>query len=315
MNPFPYSTDNKRYRSLSYENRLLRKKVFKAVIDAGFSCPNIDGTKSEGGCIFCDGGSGYFTADAVVPIDDQISEELNRIRRKTPDAEAIAYFQAHSNTYATVSKLRETFETALEHEGICGISIATRADCLSDDVLDYLSDLNLRTHLKVELGLQTVFDDTANLINRAHSFDEFVLGFSKLKERGIRVTVHIINGLPGESKEMMVETARILGGLRPDGVKIHLLHVIDGTVLCDMYELGAYIPMSFEDYIETVVRQLEVLPQKTVIERLTGDGDRKKLKAPRWSRDKIRVLGSIDKAMAERNTWQGRLFDANEVRG
>jgi len=313
MNPFPYSNDNKRYKSLAYENSLTGKKVFKAVIDAGLSCPNIDGTKSTGGCIFCDGGSGYFTADSVVPIEEQLSEELSRIRKKTPDAEAIAYFQAHSNTYAEVSKLRAIFETALTHEGICGISIATRADCLSDEVLDFLSDLNSRTFLTVELGLQTVFDETARRINRAHSFDEFLLGFSKLKERGIRVTVHIINGLPEENPEMMVETARILGKLRPDGIKIHLLHVISGTALCEMFERGEYTTMGFEDYVNTVVRQLEVLPQDTTIERLTGDGDRKKLIAPLWSRDKIRVLGSIDKAMADRDTWQGRLFMSIEV--
>jgi len=308
MNPFPYSNDNKRYRSLAYENSLQGMKIYKAVIDAGLSCPNIDGTKGKGGCIYCDGGSGYFTASPAIPIETQIDDELKRIRKKAPHASAIAYFQAHSNTYAPVSKLRETFEKALNHEGISGLSIATRADCLSEDVLEYIRELNVRTHLTVELGLQTVFDETAVLINRGHSFSEFVEGYSSLKELGIRVTVHIINGLPNETADMMVETARTLGKMRPDGVKIHLLHVISGTPLCEMYERGEYSPMSFADYTETVVRQLEVLLPETTIERLTGDGDRKSLIVPLWSRDKIRVLGTIDKLMVSQDTWQGRLF-------
>ena len=308
MNPFPYSNDNKRYKSTAYENSLLGVKLYKAVIDAGFTCPNIDGTKGTCGCIYCDGGSGYFTASPKVTIEKQLTDELNRIRKKTPNALAIAYFQAHSNTYASVTRLRELFEAALSHEGICGLSIATRADCLSRAALDYLSELNSRTRLTVELGLQTVFDETAVLINRGHSFSEFVEGYNSLKERDIRVTVHIINGLPNETSAMMVETARTLGKMRPDGLKIHLLHVITGTPLCQIFERGEYVPMSLSDYAKTVVRQLEVLPPETTIERLTGDGDRKTLVAPLWSCDKIRVLGTIDKLMSSEDTWQGKLF-------
>lgn len=308
MNPFPYSNDNKRYKTLAFENSQQGIKSYKAVLDAGLSCPNIDGAKGVGGCIFCDGGSGYFTALPTIPIEKQLTDELVRIREKHPAAKAIAYFQAHSNTYAPVSKLRSMFEAALSHEGIFGLSIATRADCLSSEVLDYLSELNTRTRLTVELGLQTSFDETEELINRGHSFSEFVEGYKALKERGIRVTVHIINGLPGETTDMMVETVRTLGQLQPNGVKIHLLHVISGTKLCEMFERGEYSPMSLSDYTQTVVRQLEVLPPETTLERLTGDGERNVLRAPLWSRDKIRVLGTIDKLMAEKNTWQGRLF-------
>lgn len=308
MNPFPYSNDNKRYRSLAYENGLQGIKIYKAVIDAGLSCPNIDGTKGVGGCIYCDGGSGYFTASPAVPIEKQLEDELQRIRKKTPQASVIAYFQAHSNTYAPLFKLREMYEKALNHEGICGLAIATRVDCLSPEVLEYLNELNLRTRLTVELGLQTIFDETAARINRGHSFSEFVEGYNALKELGIGVTVHIINGLPNETADMMVETARTLGKMRPDGVKIHLLHVISGTPLSEMYERGEYSPMSLDAYSGAVVRQLEVLPPKTTIERLTGDGDRKSLIAPLWSRDKIRVLGTIDKLMVSEDTWQGRLF-------
>jgi len=312
MNPFPYSNDNKRYRSLAYENGRQGHKIYKAVIDAGFNCPNIDGTKGLGGCIYCGGGSGYFTASPAVPIDRQLTDELIRIRSKVPDACAVAYFQAHSNTYAPLARLREMFETALRHKGICGLAVATRADCLPADVLDYLSELNGRTNLTVELGLQTVFDETATIINRCHSFSDFCEGYSALKSRGIRVTVHIINGLPGETADMMAQTARTLGKMRPDGVKIHLLHVINGTRLCEMYERGEYEPMSFRNYTETAVRQLEVLPPETTIERLTGDGERTTLVAPLWSRDKICVLGTIDRLMAEKNTWQGRLFRAED---
>ena len=308
MNPFPYSDDNKRYKSLAYENRRQGVKAYKAVIDAGLSCPNIDGAKGTGGCIYCDGGSGYFTAPSSVSIDRQLTDELLRIHAKTPDAKAIAYFQAHSNTYAPLPHLREMFETALRREEICSLALATRADCLSIETLDYLAELNNRTSLTVELGLQTVYDETAQIINRCHSFADFCEGYGALKARGIRVTVHIIDGLPGETQDMMLETARVLGKMRPDGIKIHLLHVIRGTRLCAMYESGDYAPMSFEAYADTVVRQLELLPQETTIERLTGDGDRKTLVAPLWSRDKIRVLGTIDRLMAERDTWQGKRF-------
>lgn len=309
MNPFPYSNDNKRYRSLAFDNSLQGMKSYKAVIDAGLSCPNIDGTKGKGGCIFCDGGSGYFTAEPTVPIDKQLTDELRRIRKKSPDALAIAYFQAHSNSYAPIDRLRSLYEAALSHGGICGLSIATRADCLSSELLNYLSELNARTRLTVELGLQTIFDETAEITNRCHSYSEFTEGYAALKARGIRVTVHIINGLPDETSDMMVETARTLGRLRPDGIKIHLLHVISGTILCEMFERNEYSPMSLEAYVDTVVRQLEVLPAETTIERLTGDGERKTLVAPLWSRDKIRVLGTIDYLMASENTWQGRLFE------
>ena len=308
MNPFPYSNNNKRYKSLAYVNSLQGMKTYKAVIDAGLTCPNIDGKKGMGGCIYCTSGSGYFTASPTVPIEQQLADELKRIRKKVPNASAIAYFQAHSNTYAPVSKLREMFEAAINHEGICGLSIATRADCLSPDVLDYLSELNARVRLTVELGLQTIFDETAEIINRGHSFSEFVEGYNALKELGIRVTVHIINGLPNETADMMVETARTLGQLQPDGVKIHLLHVVLGTKLCEMYDRGEYSPMSLDSYTDTVVRQLEVLPPDATIERLTGDGERKTLIAPLWSRDKIRVLGTIDKLMVQKDTWQGRLL-------
>lgn len=309
MNSFPYANDNKRYHTLAYENARRGQKLQKAVLDTGLSCPNQDGTKGAGGCIYCDGGSAYFAESAVVPIETQLDDELSRIREKAPDACAVAYFQAHTNTYAPAPVLRRLYETALAHEGVTGLAIATRADCLPPEVVDLLAELNKKTALTVELGLQTVSNETARKINRCHDFEDFLTGYAALKARGIRVTVHLINGLPGETAEQMVLSAKTLGRLRPDGVKIHLLHIIRGTPLCALYERGQYAPMTREAYIDAVVRQLEVLPAETVIERLTGDGDRRTLVAPLWSRDKIRVLGSIDKLMAERDTWQGKLFE------
>lgn len=307
MNPFPYSFDNKRYHTLAYHNRQLNCKTQKAIIDAGLSCPNIDGTCGKGGCIFCDGGSGYFAVDKRLTVTEQIEIETARIRRKDLTAGIIAYFQVHTNTYGPIDKLKALYTEALQCD-IQGISIATRPDCLGDEVIELLKFVNRQKPLTVELGLQTSNDVTAEIINRGYPFHIFREGYQKLKEAGIRVCVHIINGLPGETKDDMLQTAKALSVLQPDAMKIHLLHVIRGTKLETLLSSGIYEPMCFEDYIDITVRQLEVLPPKTVIERITGDGDKTKLIAPLWSRDKIRVLGTIDKEMANRNTWQGRLF-------
>lgn len=307
MNPFPFSDDNKRYHTLSYHNRhTYGKRIFKAVIDAGFTCPNIDGTRGLGGCIFCDGGSGYFTASSRLSVREQYLLEEKRIREKYPIAGIIAYFQAHSNTYCTSERLKALLSEAVSC-GADGIAIATRADCLDGEKADIIASLPVP--VTVELGLQTVSDETAAKINRCHSFAEFLKGYRLLKDRKIRVCVHIIDGLPGEKRENMLETARVLGRLRPDGVKIHLLHVIKGTRLCEMFESGEYKPLEKAEYVDTVIGQLELLPAETVIERITGDGDKKKLAAPLWSADKISVLGGIDKRMAELGTYQGRLFE------
>lgn len=309
MGIFPFSDDNKRYHTLSYHNRhTYGAKVFKAVIDAGMTCPNIDGSRGNGGCIFCDGGSGYFTADSAVPISAQFSRECARILKKHPAALVTAYFQTNSNTYCSAEKLRQMLDEA-ERCGAAGISVATRADCLDEEKARILSER--KVPLTVELGLQTVHDVTARRINRCHTFAEFADGYSLLRRYGIRVCVHIIDGLPGETAGMMLQTARVLGRMRPDGVKIHLLHVISGTPMQTLYEQG-YRPLEKEEYIDIVVRQLELLPPETVIERLTGDGDKTKLVAPLWSADKISVLGGIDKRQKELDTWQGKLFTGGD---
>lgn len=310
MNRFIYSDDNKRYHTLYYHNlHTYGGRVFKASIDAGFSCPNIDGSKGRGGCIFCAGGSGYFT-DGTLPAAEQFRREEQRIRIKYPNAKIIAYLQAHTNTYAPISELEKVY-IELINAGAAGLAVATRADCISEETVRLLASLPVP--VTVEIGLQTVHNSTAEKINRCHSYDDFLAGYSLLRGR-VRVCVHIINGLPDESSEMMLETAGRLGELRPDGIKIHLLHVIRGTPLHKIYEGGGYTPMTKEQYIDTVVRQLELIPAQTVIERITGDGDRSSLAAPLWSADKISVLGGIDKRQRELETWQGKYYDRDKQR-
>ncbi len=305
MAKFVYSNDGSRYHTLKYHNMVtFGREVYKAAVDAGFSCPNIDGTCGVGGCIYCSGGSGYFTEPGL-SVSGQIQRETVRIRAAHPDAGIIAYFQAHSNTYAPLERLREVYTEAAQCD-ICGISCATRADCLDAEKARFLASLPVP--VTVELGLQTAHDRTAELINRGHTWADFVRGFSTARSAGLRVCVHIINGLPGESQEDMLKTAEILGKLRPDGVKIHLLHVIEGTKMAELWRSGEYQAMEMQDYIDITIRQLELLPPETVIERLTGDGDRSTLLAPLWSLNKRAVLGGIMKRQKELGSIQGMRF-------
>ena len=307
MNPFPYSLDNKRYHTLAYHNKItFGEKVFKAVIDAGFTCPNKDGTCDTTGCIFCGGGSGYFTASATVPVEVQLQREIDRIHKKHPTAQVIAYFQANTNTYAPVEKLRNMFFPVVSLPFVKGISIATRGDCLPPEVLDMLKELSEKTALTVELGMQSVHEKTIDFIKRGYSHEVFKKSFFELKKRNIRTCVHIINGLPYESADDMLTTAKKLGEMHPDGVKIQLLHVIRGTELEKLYMAGKFKTLTMDEYIDIVVRQLEYLPAETVVERITGDGDKKTLIAPMWSTNKIAVLGGIDKKQRETDSYQGK---------
>lgn len=309
-NPFIYSTDNKRYHTLNYHNKkVYGRKIFKAVLECGFSCPNIDGSKGRGGCIFCDGGSGYFTSPNLT-ITQQLESERKRIAVKNGNnVPVIAYFQANTNTYAPIGVLEKCYMEALNFPDVVGLSIGTRADCLSDDVIDLLCRVNEMTNLTVELGMQSMHDVTVSFINRCCTHEEFTEGFFRLKEKGIRTCLHIINGLPNESFGMMLETASEAARLEPSAVKLQMLHIIKGTALEKMYNSGEFSLLSKEQYIDIIVRQLELLPPEIVIERITGDGDKSKLIAPKWSADKISVLGGIDKRLAELNTWQGKLYN------
>lgn len=309
-NDFKFSDDNKRYHTWNYHLRQkFGAKVFKVALNGGFTCPNIDGTKGVGGCIYCsDSGSGDFAGDPSHNILTQFDEVREKMHKKWKEAKYIPYFQARTNTYAPAHILRERFEPVLTRENVVGISIATRADCLADDALEYLSELNERTYLIVELGLQTIFDETGKKINRCHTYADFLDGYNELTKRNINVCVHLIDGLPGETTDMMIESARAVAGLRPHCVKLHLLHVLKNTRLAQMYENGEFSLMTLEDYVETIVRQLEVFHEETVIQRLTGDGGRDSLIGPLWSLKKFVVLNEIDKLMLKIDTYQGAKY-------
>ncbi|MFC6039133.1 TIGR01212 family radical SAM protein [Paenisporosarcina macmurdoensis] len=312
---FPFPTDGKRYYTW---NRHLRDefgmKIFKVALDAGFDCPNRDGTVAFGGCTFCSvAGSGDFAGDRVDSIVDQFEERKNKMHQKWKDAKYMAYFQAYTNTHAPLSVIKEKFEAALAIDGVVGLSIATRPDCLPDDVVEYLAELNERTYLWVELGLQTVHERTANLINRAHDFSCYLEGVQKLRNHGIRVCTHIINGLPLENNEMMLETVREVAKLDVQGIKIHLLHLLKGTPMIKQYEKGLVEFMDKDQYIQLVVDQLELLPPEMVIHRITGDGPINLMIGPMWSVNKWDVLNGVDAELERRGSWQGKYFEGSVI--
>lgn len=309
-NPFEFSDDNKRYHTWNYHLRhKFNKKIFKVSLDGGFTCPNIDGTKGRGGCSYCSAaGSGDFAGDRKCSIKQQFLTVKEKMNKKWSEGECIAYFQAFTNTYAPLDVLKQKFEEALAIESVVGISIATRADVLPDDVCDYLMELNKRTYLIVELGLQTIFDKTAEKINRCHTYSEFLQGYNKLKSRGINVCVHIINGLPNETKQMMLETAKEVATINPHSVKIHLLHLLKGTRAAEEYQNGEFDVMSMEDYVEVVCNQLLYFDKNVIIQRVTGDGAKDDLIAPLWSLKKFVVMNEIDKYMYNNNLYQGMKY-------
>lgn len=304
-NPFSYSHTNKRYHTFDhYLKSRFGGKVFKVSLDGNFTCPNRDGSKGVGGCSFCSAhGSGDFTASAKLPISAQFASVRDRLLAKWPRAEYIAYFQAYTNTYAPVEHLRELFEEALRQPGVIGLSVSTRPDCLNEDIVAYLRELDKITFLTIELGLQTIHDNTADRINRCHTYADFLKGYYSLD--GLHRCIHIINGLPGESYEMMMETAHEVAKLKPDFLKIHLLHILKNTRLAAEYEKSGFDVMSRDEYVKTVCDQLEILPPETVIERVTGDGAKYDLIAPLWSLKKFVVMNEIDKELVRRDSYQG----------
>ncbi len=308
-NKFEFSDTNKRYYTYDYYlRRTFGGKCAKLPLDIGLICPNIDGRVARGGCIYCSSrGSGDFAASPCLSVTEQLKSAKAALSSKWQTDKYIAYFQAHTNTYAPLEFLREKFEEALRFDGVVGLNIATRADCLEDDTVKYLAELAERTVLTVELGLQSVHDSTAALINRGHDFAEFERGFYKLREASekINICVHLIFGLPGENREMMLDSVNKTARLHPDQVKFHLLHLLKGTQLAEWYRRGEYTPMQREDYIETVVCAIELLPSDTVVCRLTGDGMGSELLAPEWSRRKTTVINDIDKLLFAENSYQG----------
>ncbi|WP_409297114.1 TIGR01212 family radical SAM protein [Peribacillus sp. SCS-26] len=313
-NPFRYASDNKRYHTWNYHLRShFGHKVFKVALDGGFDCPNRDGTAAYGGCTFCSAaGSGDFAGRRTDSLEKQFRDVKEKMHSKWKDGKYMAYFQAFTNTHAPLHVLKERYETVLMEEGVVGLSIATRPDCLPDDVVEYLAELNERTYLWVELGLQTVHEKTAGLINRAHDFTCYKEGVEKLRKHGIRVCTHIINGLPGEDYEMMMVTAKEAAKLDIQGIKIHLLHLLKGTPMVKQYEKGLLEFLSFEDYIALVCDQLEILPPGMIIHRITGDGPIELMIGPMWSVNKWNVLNSIDAELKKRNSWQGKYWTGKE---
>lgn len=311
-NPFAFSDTNKRYHTCDYYlRRTFGGKCAKLPIDGGFTCPNIDGKCGVGGCIYCSPrGSGDFAGPPDLSVSEQLRMASERLSSKWSVNKYIAYFQAHTNTYAPLEVLKAKFAEALDFPGVVGINIATRADCLESDVVEYLAELSEKTVLTVELGLQTSNDITAAVINRGHTYAQFEDGYYRLRRAGgrINICIHTILGLPGEDDDIMECTVRDVARLFPDQLKIHLLHVLRDTRLGDMYESGDYKPMSREHYIEMVVRALELLPPEIVIARLTGDGAADDLLAPDWSRKKTTVINDIDKLMFSRQTFQGKKY-------
>ena len=311
-NPFEYTDNNKRYYTYDYYlKKTFGGKCAKIPIDAGFTCPNIDGKCGVGGCIYCSSrGSGDFALTSDVSVREQYERTREKMAKKWSVERCIPYFQAHTNTYAPVNVLREKFEEALLCDGVVGLNIATRADCLENGIPELLSELAERTVLTVELGLQSANDKTAEIINRGHSFSKFVDGYQRLRAASdkIKICIHVILGLPGEDREMMMDTVRKVARLHPDQIKIHLLHVIKGTKLAQMYDRGEYEPLTKEEYVSLVVSALELLPPDTVIARLTGDGMADELIAPDWSRKKVSVINDIDKQLYEKQTYQGRYY-------
>ena len=310
---FLYSDSNKRYHTLDYFYRhKFGCKVFKISLNAGFSCPNVDGTIGTRGCIYCSPlGSGEF---AGRPCDDLI-KQFNDVKSMMSikwSGKYIGYFQARTNTYAPVSVLREKYEAILGLPDVVGLSIATRPDCISDECLDYLSELNTRTFLTVELGLQSIHESTNRLINRCHTLECFDNMVNKLRERNINVVVHIINGLPFETREMMLDTVKHINNLDIQGVKIHMLHIVKNTDLASRYNDNPFHVLSREEYVNIVCDQLELLRPEIVINRITGDPKKEDLIEPSWLLKKFCVLNEIDKELVRRDSYQGKALEKND---
>ena len=294
------------YRSLnSYLRETFGCKVYKLALSAGCTCPNRDGTLGSRGCIFCSG-SGEFAASAALPVAEQITQAKRLVAAKAgPDARYIAYFQDYSNTYASADTLRPLFMAAIEQRDICALSIATRPDCLPPEILTLLSELQKRKPVWVELGLQTIHAATAQYIRRGYPLSVFDSAVRQLKALDVHVIAHMILGLPGETPEMMVQTARYIGQSGADGIKLHLLHILSGTDLAEDYAAGKFETMTLGAYLAVLEDCLRVLPRNLVIHRMTGDGAKRSLIAPLWSADKKRVLNAINRRFLSDDLEQG----------
>ncbi len=305
-----FNGTDKRYNQFSaYLKNKFGAKVYKITIDAGFSCPNRDGTISDGGCIFCDDAGSFSRAHSnLLTIEQQVEQGIKTLSERFKAQKFMSYFQAFSNTYKPVSELEKIYKSSLNHPDIVGISIGTRPDCVDEDKLNLISDISKDYYTWVEYGLQSSHNKTLLKINRGHDYDCFLRAYEKTKEKGINVCVHVIFGL-WETKEEILQTAEKLANLGIDGVKIHMLCALEGTKLAKMYENKEIDFMSEDEYVNLVCDFLEILDPKTTIHRLAGNGYRKTLIAPRWLGAKLDCLNKIDKEFLKRNSYQGINFE------
>ena len=307
MNSFKYSDSNKRYYTLDYYyKKKYGGKVAKVSLNLGLTCPNKDGKVGFGGCIYCSKlGSGDYAGDPILLLKEQFDSVKEVMLKKWPNCKFIAYFQANTNTYGPLDYLKEKWEEVLKYPNVVGINISTRPDSITDECFDYLEKLNKKTDLVIELGLQTIHDETSKLINRCSSLDCFASCVKELNKRNIKVLVHIINGLPYETKDMMLDTVRYLSKMNIWGIKIHMLHILKDTALEKMYLKDNFHVLERDEYVDIVCDQLELLPEDIVINRITGDPKIDDLVEPFWLTKKFCVLNEIDKEMKRRNSYQG----------
>lgn len=304
----------KHYNSLNeYYKQKYGKKVYKLSINGGMTCPNRDGTLDTRGCIFCSkGGSGEFSSDFNTDIISQLNEAKKRVKAKTKDNLYIAYFQPFSNTYADIDYLKTIYYQAIEPDYIAGLSIATRPDCLNENILALLFDINKIKPVTVELGLQTIHEETAEYIRRGYTLDIYEKAVKDLRKYGIEVVTHVIIGLPYETEEMILETVKYVGE-RTDGIKLQLLHIIKGTDLEIDYNKNKFEVLSLEKYTDLICKSIELLPKNVIVHRITGDGAKSSLIAPLWSVDKKRVLNYINKELDRRNVIQGNKIIKEDI--
>lgn len=302
--------EHKRYNAIgAHLKEEFGFKVIKLSIDGGFTCPNRDGTLSTEGCIFCsEEGSGDFAAPAFLTIDQQIRQQIELLKNKWPEGKYIAYFQKYTNTYADLQILKEKLESPLTNPSITGIAIATRPDCLPSEVIQLLKALNEKTYLWVELGLQTIHEKSAELINRQYPLSTFEKALSDLNAANIRTVVHLIMGIPFETKEKMLESVAYIASKNIFGIKLHLLHILENTRLAELYRKGTFNTLEKQEYIDLICDALEMIPKDVTIHRLTGDAPRKLLIAPKWSADKRSVLNGINMELKRRNSYQGKNY-------
>lgn len=316
-NPFPYSNTNKRYHTFSYASKkIYGSKIAKIPLNASFTCPNRDGTKSVGGCTFCSAqGSGDSILLSASSLSSQYEVNLERARRKWPNAKGMAYFQSFSNTYAPLEILKAVYLPFFEDEQVEAIAIATRTDCFDEEKAAWLEVMQEKYNkdVWVEFGLQTIHPESEKSFNLCHTKEDARMAIALCQKHHLRSVLHLINGLPGEDRSMMIENAQFASSLHPTALKIHMLHLLENTVLGNAWKKEPFELLSLDEYIDIVCDQLEVIDPKIIIERVTGDGMADDLLAPMWTKNKTAVANAIDKELVRRQSMQGRFFDESDL--